>query len=127
MSETRELRDVRIGSTGHFTQSASDTEPGAATLCGKRIAGTPVAPAETESCSECWGLMGCDECGHGTGTTDSHLWAPAMPTPELERFIYDNATCWAEHICRGCSPELYAQAMAQLEAAGLTATNGMAH
>lgn len=112
-----ELRDVRIGSTEHYTLSASNMETGAATLCGRLIAGTPVAPTTTDFCYDCQARLGCDECGHGVGTTDSHLWAPAFeapsdsPRPDVARFVYDHSTCWAENICRICSPELYAQAL----------------
>lgn len=110
-----ELREVLIGSTEHWTFD----EPGsytARTLCGKYLAGTPVSPRATDFCYDCQARLGCDECGHGVGSTDSHLWAPALedrqsPRPDVARFVYDHSTCWAENICRVCSPELYAQAL----------------
>jgi hypothetical protein len=57
----------------------------------------------------------CDECSH---TGHDHLWAPAVGTvnPQAELFIYEHATCWAENICRLCSPELHARVLAMLPA-----------
>ena len=52
----------------------------------------------------------CDECGH-----EDHLWAPgyeAAGDKATADFIYANATCWAENICRECAPELYSAVLA---------------
>jgi hypothetical protein len=46
-------------------------------------------------------LCPCDECGHGAS---SHYWAPALPRAASE-LVYATATCWAENVCRECSPE----------------------
>lgn len=114
-----EYTEARIGSTDHYTtdleQPAGRPRYDARTLCGMALAGTPVAPVSSGPCEACQALLPCDECDHaGNG----HLWAPAFEAaaPEAARFIYNQATCWAENICRECSPALHAQTLALVPA-----------
>ena len=46
----------------------------------------------------------CDECGHDV-TSHIDAWAS-----EASWFVYANATCWAESICRECDPTAFATA-----------------
>jgi len=116
MCETPELRDVRVEGRLHLAAYAPHTTPTTA-LCGQSL-DRPAGPATVDFCEECQRRQGCDECGHGIGTIDSHVWAPlaAEHSAEAGQFVFDNATCWAENICRECDPLRYAQVLGMLEA-----------
>lgn len=49
----------------------------------------------------------CDECGHEQA---EHLNGHAEQ-PAVAEFIFANATCWAENICKACDPELHNDAL----------------
>lgn len=108
-----ELRDLLIDGTEHYALTTAGE-----TLCGLLISATQAGGTFLNTCQHCLERSGCDECGHGVGLAGTHLWAPGAEAAGSEaaaEFIYSNATCWAEHICRECSPELYAEAVAMLE------------
>lgn len=115
-----EYTEARIGSIDHYTtdleQPSGRPLYTARTLCDMALAGTPVAPTSSGQCEACMALLPCDECDHAS---NAHLWAPtyeALGVPAASEFIYDQATCWAENICRECSPALHAQALALVPA-----------
>jgi hypothetical protein len=108
--------EVRIGSTEHWTTDLEGTlgltpRPtySARTLCGLALAGTPSSPAWVagQPCEACQALLPCDECQHpGTEHINAHAEAP-----EVAEFIFANATCWSENICKACNPALHNDAL----------------
>jgi hypothetical protein len=107
---TGTIDEITIGRTSHLVLEAGEL---ARTLCGVALTAPRPEAMGPEVCYECQRRQGCDECGHGLGSTDTHLWAPGFEesNPAAAEYIYAQATCWAEHICRECSPSLYAQAL----------------
>lgn len=43
----------------------------------------------------------CDECDHESA---SHLHVDSTKDQRVIDYIYANSTCWAENVCRECSP-----------------------